>query len=706
MNRNVENYKKALDELKADNELKEKTLNNILSFSKSHGKNMASGIDNKFNNVEENNKENTFNKQNENSKRNIFKNLRVATYSLSTVFASVVIVFSVVLFSSNYDKISKPDIAIQEIDSSNEISKLEEDDVLPKVGSLDNLNKMLESMNIKLNEYNGATTEKLEMDSFLADLAPSTNKYNNYSKTNIQVEGVDEADIVKTDGNYIYYIANNKIYIVNVKNPQNMKIESTLGYEENIIPKELYINDNKLVAILDKSDINKNYNENSTICYDVISYDTETLIIIYDMRNKTDILEKRRIEVDGRYVDSRMINDEVYIVTTKMIYKTDEENMLPQYKDTFKDNEKHEVNVEEMLYVPETKNNSYLMIIGFSLNNDKEANIKTILGTGDDIYCTENNLYVTYVKYDEPIETYKNGIVEVSLANRKCYTNIFKFKLEDTNIISTAVGKVNGRTLNQFSMGEYNKNFAIVTTEDTWDGSSNRKIKNNLYILNENLEQIGVLENIAEDESLYAARFIGDKAFVVTFEQVDPLFVIDISNPTEPKILGELKIPGYSSYLHPYDETHIIGIGQDVEIEQTKYGERTVIKGVKVSLFDVSDYTNPKEIHSLIINDKSYTDASYDHKAILFSKEKNLLAFPMSSRIDDEVKQEYVILSIDLENGISVKNKINHGYEETEYGKYMVNIDRGLYINNNIFTLSNKKIVVSSGDGVFLLNIM
>ena len=689
MNRNIENYKNALNELKVSDELKEKTLNNILKASKQEKENISK---NTFDN---------FNKSKENSKRRIFENLKIATYTLSTVLASAVIVFSVTLFNNDFIKENAPDLALEEINSSQEISKIEEVDVLPKVGSLDNLNKILEGMNIKDIEYKGETSETLSDMSYLqSDSSDSVFRDNDYSKTNIQVEGVDEADIVKTDGDYIYYVANKKVYIVNAKYPQNIKIENTLEYEDNVIPKELYINENKLVVILDKSDINKYYNEYSTICYDMISYDTETVVITYDMRSKTNLLEKRRIEVDGGYVNSRMINDEVYVVTTKTIYKTEDKNVLPQYKDTAIDNEKHNVTVEKMLYVPETKNNSYLMIIGFSLNNNNEANIKTILGTGHEIYCTENNLYITNVKYEEPTEIYhENGIVGVSLVNGKCYTNIYKFKLEDTNIISTAVGKVEGRTLNQFSMGEYNKNFAIVTTKDEWNSNNNRITKNNLYILNENLEQIGTLGNIADGESLYAVRFMGDKAYVVTFEQVDPLFVIDISNPIAPKILGELKIPGYSSYLHPYDETHIIGIGQDVEIKVENGRQRTVIKGVKVSLFDVSDYANPKEMYSLIVNDKSYTNASYEHKAVLFSKEKNLLAFPLASYGDNETKLEYIVLSIDLNNGIAVKGKINHGYYNYENSinsdrKYMENIDRGLYINDNLFTLSNKKIEV------------
>ena len=288
-------------------------------------------------------------------------------------------------------------------------------------------------------------------------------------------------------------------------------------------------------------------------------------------------------------------------------------------------------------------------------------------------------MYITFTEYNSDTRSYN--------------TNIYKFKLIESNIISTATGNVNGRPLNQFSMNEYNNNFIIVTTDEYRSGNLINN-KNRLYVLDENLKEIGKLEDFSGDENLEAVRFMGDKAYVVTFERVDPLFVIDISNPTEPKILGELKIPGYSSYLHPYDETHIIGIGQEVEIEDTEYGEREVIKGVKVSLFDVSDYSNPKEVNSLVIGDKAYTDVQYDHKAVLFSKDKNLLAFPINNNVERTIKRQYVVLSVDLEKGITLRTSIEHGEIKNEYGAYSAEIDRGLYINNYLYTLSAKKIEV------------
>ena len=702
MNKNIENYKKALDELKASDTLKEKTLKNILNvFSIASEKKKRKSK--KLSNRNYNESIEIFNNMKNKKRRSGKSSVMVGTYSLTALLVCAVAIVSIILYNNMATK-NMPGLALENTTISDELQAVEINDVLPKVGKIENLKALLDGMSMNLLETNGTMSESSTME-FMADTAKLTNSSSkNYTKTNIQVEGVDEADIVKTDGNYIYYIANRKVYIVNVQTPKNPKIESVLEYEEKIIPREMYINDNKMVLILDKSDVNEIYSGNSTISYDVAVSNVETQIITYDIRNKNSVIEKRKIEVDGRYLSSRMINEDVYVITNKYIYKTNEEVTLPKYMDSAKDNIKHDVSVENMLYVPETKSNNYLIITGFSLNNNKEANIKTVLGAGQEIYCTEDSLYITSMGYAENEwetvnEKGEKKVATNSLISRRYYTNIYKFKLEKTNVISTAIGKVSGRPLNQFSMGEYEGNFGIATTENIWQNKSNNEIKNTLYILNENLEQIGILENISDGENLYAVRFMGDKAYMVTFKQVDPLFVIDISKPTEPKILGELKIPGFSSYLHPYDETHLIGIGQDVEVQQTKYGERTVTKGVKVSLFDISDYTNPKEVQSLVINEKSYSDASYDHKAVLFSKERNILAFPIISNVDNETKSEYVVLSIDLENGIGMKEKITHEYEDENIGILTAIIDRGLYIGEYLFTLSRNGIIVLDANG-------
>ena len=163
--------------------------------------------------------------------------------------------------------------------------------------------------------------------------------------------------------------------------------------------------------------------------------------------------------------------------------------------------------------------------------------------------------------------------------------------------------------MNQYSMDENNGYFRIATTSyDYSQGSATSTQENNLYILDSNLNVVGQLQNLASGEDLHSARFIGDRCYLVTFNQIDPLFVVDLSNPTSPQVLGNLTIPGYSDFLQPYDATHLIGIGQDVNTsigaglaEITGDVYYTAVQGLKVSLFDVSDVANPTEISSVVI---------------------------------------------------------------------------------------------------------
>ena len=226
-------------------------------------------------------------------------------------------------------------------------------------------------------------------------------------------------------------------------------------------------------------------------------------------------------------------------------------------------------------------------------------------------------------------------------------------------------------------MDEYEDNFRIVTTTgDSWQDTS----LNHLYILDKNLEIIGKVEGLAQGERIYSSRFLGDKLYLVTFRQVDPFFVIDLSNPEKPEILGYLKIPGYSSYLHPYDEAHIIGIGQDD-------------RNLKISLFDVSDFTNPEETAKYSVNeDYSYSDALYDHKAFLFDKEKELLVIPVSYNSYQKIEgrewqywQGAFVFKMNADE-IILRGKITHHESEEMWDDY---VRRTLYIDDALYTISS-----------------
>jgi uncharacterized secreted protein with C-terminal beta-propeller domain len=255
------------------------------------------------------------------------------------------------------------------------------------------------------------------------------------------------------------------------------------------------------------------------------------------------------------------------------------------------------------------------------------------------------------------------------------------------NIEYLVAGDVPGHILNQFSMDEYNGNFRIATTTgEVWNGNS----LNHVYILDSDLKIIGKIEDLAQGEKIYSVRFIGNRGYIVTFKKVDPLFVIDLSSPENPKVLGYLKIPGYSDYLHPYDENHVIGIGKDaIDASEYEKAGRNLdfawYQGVKIALFDITDVENPVEKSKFIIGDRG-TDspALYDHKAFLFDKEKGILVIPItlaeidrsrytdnsqipSTAYGESVWQGVYVLNIGLD-GITLKGKISHYDNQSKYG--------------------------------------
>jgi len=302
---------------------------------------------------------------------------------------------------------------------------------------------------------------------------------------------------------------------------------------------------------------------------------------------------------------------------------------------------------------------------------------------------------------------------ELKIKKEREKTVIHKISVDELEIIYEGVGEVPGHVLNQFSMDEFDGYFRIATTVgEVWDGNS----VNNVYILDSELEIVGKLEDLAKGEKIYSSRFIGDRVYLVTFKKVDPFFVIDLSDVKEPRVLGYLKIPGYSDYLHPYDENHIIGVGKEaIDASESEVSGRGLdfawYQGLKIAIFDVSDVANPKESAKIVIGDRG-TDsyALYEHRAFLFDKKRNLLVLPVSlaeikgnkenlppTTYGELVWQGAYVLDIN-ENEIKVRGKITH-YDYLNktnsgfYGYYgPESIQRALYMDNVLYTLSQSRI--------------
>lgn len=288
-------------------------------------------------------------------------------------------------------------------------------------------------------------------------------------------------------------------------------------------------------------------------------------------------------------------------------------------------------------------------------------------------------------------------------------TAIFKFQLNQGTAAYAGKGEVDGTLLNQFAMDEHNGHLRVATTTRELQGSGTNQSRNHLFIFDESLKKAGEIRDIAPGESIFSIRFMGDRGYMVTFKKVDPLFVFDLKDPKKPAILGKLKIPGYSDYLHPYDENHVIGFGKDAV--EAKEGDFAYYQGLKMALFDITDVNHPKEKFVEIIGDRG-TDSEllYNHKALLFSNEKNVIAFPVTlmelplgaSNADGTAHGQFsfqgaYVFGLDLEQGFTLKKRISHlsdkdmvksGYWPDE----RKTVKRILYIGSNLYTVSQTKI--------------
>ena len=461
-----------------------------------------------------------------------------------------------------------------------------------------------------------------------------TNK--DYSKTNIQVENVDEADIIKTDGNYIYSLSKESIVITDVTDPNKIKVASKITPTDNGIPEDLILFENKLVAIC--SEINSPY-----IYYS--SNKNNTIVRIYDITNREEPRMVKNYKLYEPYYTTRCIGSKLYVISTGNLRK--ENNKIVRYYD--EEYSQKEIELKNIKYLKNVETNKQTIISMMDLNNiEQNVNVSSYLIDIENAYISEKNIYLLDTNYKGnyyPKISSIYGIKGIWGLNDYIYdytenyeTEIYKFNiLENGEVEYSCKTRVKGQTINQYSLDEYNENLRVAL-KDSKEGSR-------IVIFNEKMKQIGETPYLAKGEQMYSTRFMGDKAYLVTYKTIDPLFVIDLSNPTEPKVLGELKIPGYSTYLHPYDENHLIGIGMQTEekINRDIQGKVTsttaTITGMKMALFDVTDPTNPVEISSTVIGDRRTTSAILTNpKALLFSKEKELIAIPVNNYAEEDRK--------------------------------------------------------------------
>ncbi len=491
-----------------------------------------------------------------------------------------------------------------------------------------------------------------------------------YSTTNVQVEGIAEADIVKTDGEYLYILSksgqDSKIFIVRAEDGV-LSLESSFSPEDtfNVWQEEMYVSENRLVLVRCGAKRASSKKE------DELYYDWGfgyygkrlTQMLIYDITDrKTPLLIAEHTQ-DGDYVSSREKDGYLYVISEKGIYYNDIQN-IDQISGT-KETDAQELSEEDRTRLPQvdelclpadniyfrgkSMDSAYTIVTSIRLDRpEKLVDSLSFLADSDHCYMSGNALYLAACDWWD-------------YGQKECdYTDIVKISYQDGTFLLAAQGKVKGSLDDQFSMDEKDGYLRVVATvdhyqlvgkkENIWQRYTGRS--NSLYVLDADLKLVGSLEDLAEDERVYSVRFLGDTAYFVTFRNTDPLFSVDLSDPKHPVLLGALKIPGFSDYLHPYGENMLLGIGYDA-------GEEGAVNCVKLTMFDISDLRNVIEKHTLLLKDYDTSEACSNHRAVLVDEKKNMIGLPLE--------------------GFSYGDGFKNYIEEKAYAVYGYEEEKGFY---------------------------
>ncbi len=520
-----------------------------------------------------------------------------------------------------------------------------------------------------------------------------------YSTTNVQVAGVDEPDFLKNDGKYLYLIDSGDLVIVDAYPAEKAAVLSRTPIEGT--PSELFLENNRIAVFTRVHENVYSTPEGSAV---PVPYGRElTKIQVYDIRDRTSPDLIRTLSVSGQYYDGRMIGTTVYLITSESISYHDSPVPMPLVMDGA------DVVFAPPVHAPEVApywSYVYHTATSFDIRDGEPLDAESfLLGYDTTLYASTENMYLAYTKAADYGPVRSSGTQVNGIPTEE--TILHRFSLDRGVISYKATGDVPGRLLNQFSLDEYLGNLRVATTFGT-AGPSGWTQYNNVYVLDADLEQKGKLERLAAGERIYSTRFVGDRLYMVTFKQMDPFFVIDLADPTTPAVLGELKIPGYSDYLHPYDATHIIGIGKETEVSE--WGGVTA-QGLKLALFDVADVNNPRQLDKVEIGMAGTdSEALRDHRAFLFDYVRHLLVIPVSEVVRVPVyKSGYAsyttdywegayVFTVTPENGFILKGRVNQGDagdEKAGYGWYRDAVRRSLFIEDALYTVSPSRIVIS-----------
>lgn len=471
----------------------------------------------------------------------------------------------------------------------------------------------------------------------------SDSSYTGFSETNIQEAGVDEADIIKTDGDYIYILkGQTSIQIISAKGVESECIASIQPDNASDSLCEFYVDGDLLSIISNSLETTMRSEDGDDYYYEPVT-EGFTKLSTYDISDRKNPVLKDSVKQSGYYTSSRKVGHIIYLFTQyypDTAYKESYERYIPTVNDDL-------ISAADICIPEHADSRDYLVISAVDTENPGQIiEKKAILSAGSKYYVSQNNIYV--------YQTDWSGL--------ETQTTFMKFCYKDGKISYRNICSQRGYVKDRFSMNEYQGYLRVVMTSD--------ENVNALYVLNRNMETVGAIQDIAQGETIQSARFLGSIGYFVTYKNMDPLFSVDLSDPENPKLLGSLKITGFSSYLHFYGDHLLLGIGQETDPDTGEY------YGIKLSMFDISDPANVTEVSKYVLEDSYDCPPCYNSKALLIDTEKNIFGFALD--------EKYMIFSYDEKEGF-VNQFTYTGADPDMDAYYNTNYNRSCFADHILY---------------------
>ncbi|NUS73118.1 MAG: hypothetical protein HOQ05_06885 [Corynebacteriales bacterium] len=553
-----------------------------------------------------------------------------------------------------------------------------------------------------------------------APTAPSPESADEHSTTNNQESGIDEPDAVKNDGKRIYTLSDGTLRIIDAKARSIIGSIDLSDQETGLTPNQLMVSgDRALVVMQGVITLAEPAQSNAKIAPGGGQNGSKVLLVELD--ESPTVLSS--VSIEGSYIDARQIDDTVRLVSSsgprldfpqdapeasgtrgekraieqnrEVINASSIETWLPRFQvEENGKTESRQTPCGNVSHAADYSGSNMLTVFTLGFDTISKTDPVTIAADGSTVYSSATTLYIAGENYQTFEPEPGAEIDEQTLS-----TELYAFDISgDEQPKHIASGSVPGMLLNQYSMSEHEGHLRIATTNVVGSVTccdQEPPSESAVYVLKRDgnsLNIVGQVGGLGKTEQIYAVRFIGDAGYVVTFRQTDPLYVVDLSTPTAPTVRGELKITGYSAYLHPASENTLLGVGQ----EASEQGQR---QGLQVSLFDISDPATPNRLDQYHITDASST-AEYDPHAFLYWEKTGLLAVPYmnsgsaTTTQDGEVASQLdtgvIVLKVDKESLREI-TKIQHPAGD-QYGN---EITRSLIIGDTLWTVSREGLMAN-----------